>query len=219
MILLITVLIRTVLIYIILIAVMRMLGKRQIGELELSELVITIMLSELAVTPIMDINIPLLHTIVPIAVLVSLEVIFTYAETKNTIFKKMLSDEPSILINRGVIDQNELSKVRLTVEELLSELRLKDISDVSTVYYAILEKNGQLSVFPRSDPENGIMHPLVIDGFVLRDNIAQTGRSEAWLLKQLEKHDTELSETFLFSVDDSGKTFHVKKVKKNNARK
>jgi len=207
---------RTIIIYIILIFVMRLLGKRQIGELELSELVITIMLSELAVAPILNHDIPLLNILVPIAALISLELIFTFAETKSKLFKRLLSDEPSILINRGVIDQREMAKVRLTVEELLSELRLKDVADISEVYYAILEKNGQLSVFVRADagmPENGIMHPIVIDGTPLDKNIAHCGRSRSWIDKQLTDRGCSLDETFLLAADDGGNVIFVKKDK------
>jgi len=209
-------LIRTVLIYLILIIVMRLLGKRQLGELELSELVLTIILSELAVAPILDENTPLLHVLVPIGALVALEFIFTLAETKIPLFKKLLSDEPSLLIDRGKIDQKEMARVRITVEELLSELRLKDIADISDVYYAILEKNGQLSVFPRTTdglPEKGIMHPIVIDSVLLKKNIAHCSKDEAWVNEQLEARKCTIKDTFLLAADDGGKIYFCKKEK------
>jgi len=207
----ISILSRTIFIYILLLLIMRLLGKRQLGELELSELVFSIMLSELAVAPILDSHIPLYYTLIPIAALVALEILFTFLETKNCFFKKLLSDDPSILINRGKIDRKQLANVRMTVEELLSQLRLNNVSDINTVYYAILEKNGQLSVFPRSEPENGIMRPLVIDGNIVIANLTESGHTEAWLLKQLEKLGCPLCETFVFAADDADNVYFSKK--------
>ncbi len=205
-----TILIRTLLVYIILIFSMRLLGKRQIGEIELSEFVITIMLSELAVSPILEPERPILNTILPIAILISLEVLFTYLETKSIIVKRILTDEPSLLIKSGRLDQKELGRMRLTVEELLSLLRLKDVADISDVNYAILEKNGQLSVFPKSD-KAGIMHPLIIDGVFLDTPIADASLSRKEILRELSARNCHLENTFLFAVDDNGKFTLIKK--------
>lgn len=133
---LVTIFARTVIIYILLLAVIRLMGKRQIGELEVSELVTTLLLSELASQPISDSNIPLLNAVVPILVLLTAEVILSYVLTKSKAAKKLLNGTPSILINKGVLDQKELNKSRISVEELMGELRLKDISDISAVNYA-----------------------------------------------------------------------------------
>ena len=140
-----TILIRTILIYLILLFVLRIMGKRQIGELDLTELVITLMLSELAVEPITDGNIPLLYALIPILTLISLEILISFAETKSVFIKNILPEKPNYLIERGVLNQKELEKQRITMDELLCELRLKDISDIGDVYYAILERNGKLS--------------------------------------------------------------------------
>lgn len=190
--------------YIVLVAVMRLMGKRQIGELDLSELVVTLMLSELAVTPISNYNIPLSHAVVPIILLIALEIVTTFLVTKLNPLKSLFSGRPSYLICRGTLDQRELSKLRLSIDELLGEARLKDIADLSEINYAVLESNGQLSVFPKNAGAQGIAHPIVLDGKISRVNLNRAGRTEAWLFKRLSDSGCELKNVFLFTVDDSG---------------
>ena len=206
-----SILFRTLFVYIFLLLIMRLLGKRQLAQLELSELVFSIMLSELAVAPVLDSSIPLHSTLIPVCILVGLEILFTFLETKSPLMKKPLSDTPSILIKRGKLDRKELSRARMTVEELLSQLRLCNVADINTVYYAILEKNGQLSVFPRTEPENGIMRPIVIDGKIIKRNLRESGRNKAWLDKQLKSHGSSLADTFILAADDSDNIYHAKK--------
>jgi len=99
----------------------------------------------------------------------------------------------------------------MTIDELISELRLCNVFDFNDVYYAILEKNGRLSVFPRRNPETGVMRPLVIDGDIIHKNLEDLGYSEAWLLRQLKNRNASLSETFVFAADDAENIYFAKK--------
>ena len=144
---------RTIIVYIFLVIAMRLTGKRQIGELQLSELITALLLSELAASPITNNNIPLSYAFVPILTLVCIEIINTFLVTKNVAARRFLDGVPNIIIKKGVLDQKELAKVRMSMEELFAELRLKDIYDISEVEYAILEQNGQLSVTPKTASE------------------------------------------------------------------
>lgn len=218
---------RTIIVYILLLLVLRLMGKRQIGELQPSELVTTLLLSEIASQPIVDDNIPLVYGVVPVVVILSLEVIISFVVTKSQILKKVFDGTPSILIRRGVLDQKEMKKVRLSLEELIGELRLKNISDISQVEYAILEQNGQLSVISTAAAstvkvkdlhlnvsENGISHPLIIDGNVSDYNMRAIGKSEAWLQKTLEKKKIKrIKDVFLLTCDDADNVTVVRKYK------
>ncbi|MBE6718393.1 MAG: DUF421 domain-containing protein [Ruminococcaceae bacterium] len=207
---------RTVITYIILISAMRLMGKRQLGELELSEFVITMLLSELASIPIADNTIPFTFSVIPIAILISLEVIVSFISIKSRKAKKIIGGNPSIIINKGKICKEEMKKVRISLDELLSQLRLKDISDINDVQYAILEENGQVSVIPKvyaknatlgdlniKSDEKGIIHTLVADGEISDFNLKLTGHSREWLFKQIKKHNCKLKDVFLFSIDDA----------------
>ena len=213
-----TILIRIFLIYTILLITMRVMGKRQIGEMQVSELVTTILLSELAAQPIADDRIPLVFAIIPIGALISIEVILSYAVTKLPFLKPIFDGKPSILIDRGKLCASELLKVRISLEELLSQLRIAGVPDIADVDYAILEHNGQLSVIPKksSSPpsaselklgvrESGIAHAVVVDSKVSEFDLSLIGKDRSWLDSRLKKSNAALSDVLLFTVDDAGK--------------
>ncbi len=219
-----TCLIRTVIIYLFLVLAIRTTGKRQIGELEISELVSTFLLSEIASAPIGNQEIPLSFAILPILTIISLEVIVSFLNTRSALMKKLFLGSPIILIRGGRLQQKELSKARMSVEELLSELRQNGVASIEEVAYAILENNGKLSVTPHAKhkpltpedlhlgaEESGIAHAIVVDGVIKKEALDSVGQSKDWLNKILRRNNYKLEEIFLLTVDDLGKTCIIKK--------
>lgn len=224
----ITILLRTIIIYLILVIVMRLMGKRQIGELEVSELITTLMLSELATGPIENREIPVAYAVIPIITLLTLEVVNSMLLIKIPRIKNLLSAKPSVLIDRGRLNQRELSVIRMSIDELIGELRQLGVSSMEEVEYAILEQNGKLTVIPRAadqpptraelgmpPPKNGMAHILIADGFINRYNLQNTGRDEDWLIRELRKRNCTAREVFLMTIDDCGSIFFVKKEAKH----
>lgn len=184
------------------------MGKRQVGELQLSELVTTFMLSELAINPIQDTSIPIFYSLIPLIFLLAAEVIMSFIMTKSPLMKKMFFGSPSIIIQNGILNQKELSRLRISISELLGELRLKDVSDISDVDYAILEQNGKLSVFLKEDKISidkkscGIAHSIVIDGDINKSNLKYAKKDEEWIFDELCKRKLSIEDIFLMTVDD-----------------
>jgi uncharacterized membrane protein YcaP (DUF421 family) len=221
------ILFRTVFIYLILSVVLRCMGKRQVGELELSDLVVTLLLSEVAALPISDHNMPLINGLFPVLLILALEIISTYLKNKIPLLKKMMEGKPSILINRGKLNQRELESMRLSVEELLGECRLQGYSDLRDIYYAILEQDGQLSIIPRSSkqplcaddiqitvPERGMAHPIILDGRINKNHLAMIGKDEAWLEKACKQRGLAWTDVFLMTVNDTGEIVLIPREKK-----
>lgn len=203
----ITILIRTVIVYVFLIIAMRMGGKRQIGEMQISELVTALLLSELATIPIGNEDVPLTFAVIPILTVISFEILSAFTVTKSRRLQKIFDGTPSIVINKGILDKKELSKLRLGVEDLISEARQKGISDISSLQYAIFEDNGKLSVFEKAKPgetERGIAHTVIVDGEINRFGMECVGMTEADLNTRLSEKSTSLKNVFLYTVDDSG---------------
>jgi uncharacterized membrane protein YcaP (DUF421 family) len=202
-----TVLVRTAIIYILFTFAIRLMGKRQVGEMQLSELITTFMLSELAINPIQDISIPITYSIIPLIFLFSMEVITSFIVTKSPLFRRIFMGAPSIIIKNGILNQKELARLRISISELLSELRLKDVSSIDEVDYAILEQNGKLSVFLKKDEASngGIAHELIIDGALNSSSIISCGKNENWVFKQLAKRNLTLDKVFLMTIDDNNK--------------
>ena len=212
-----TILIRTLIIYAALIMIMRFMGKRQLGELEISDLVTTLLISEIASLPLTNTDIPLSHAILPILVLTALEVLLSGALLKIPVLKKVFSVRPAVLIRHGTPDRAAMRSVRISSEELLSQLRQKDVADPDEVEYAILEPNGQISVIKKArhqqatreelgikTPESGMMHLIIADGQVNTRNLQMAGKDQRWLEAVLLTHRTSLDNVFLLMVDDSG---------------
>ena len=216
-----TALTRTVILYILIIIGVRLMGKRQVGELEPSELVLSLLIADLASVPMQDLGAPLHTGIIPILTLLSLTTILSVLTMKSIRFRAILCGKPSIIIRNGKLEQEEMRRNRLTVDELLEELRCQGHPDISTVQYAILETNGQLSILPyaaQSPPSRQDLliksrdpgFPLVIisDGKVLEHNLFGRGYDRTWLDKQLHKAGcSRAKEIFLMTVDDSGNVF------------
>ncbi len=214
---------RTAFLYLTVIAAIRLMGKRQIGELEPSELVVAIMISELAAVPMQEAGVPLVAGIVPILTLIGLEIIMSGALLKSVRLRRLVCGVPSILVDKGVILQNELKKNRLTVDELIEELRLQDVLDISTVQYAILETNGKLSVVlyaaerpatagQNAPPDSGLPVILINDGRTLTDNLLLRGLNEGWIERQLrERGVTRVEDVFLLMVDERSQIYFLPK--------
>ena len=149
-------LIRGIIIYTVLIASVRIMGKRQIGELQPSELVITFLLSQIASLPMESGETPLLGCVISIVLLVSLEVISSVLIMKFSKIRSVFQGNSVLIINKGKILEKNLKNLRLTVEDLMEALRLKDIFDISTVYMAYIETNGSLSVKLKNECDNEI---------------------------------------------------------------
>lgn len=183
--------VRTLILYIVVIIALRLMGKRQIGELSPSELVVTILISDLAAIPMQDPGISILNGIIPILSLLCLEIIISTILLKSKLSRKILVGSSSILIDNGKINHNEIKRMRITVDELVEELRLKDYPDITCVKYAILETNGKISVipFPEKDGQSGCVLPitLISDGKLNSSSLSQINKDMTWLNKQIKK--------------------------------
>ncbi len=228
----ITVAIRTFIIYVALNVTLRVLGKRQIGELETPELVTTLLLSELATTTISDPEVPLFFSLLPILLIMAAELLVSDVKNRSPLLKRIFEGSPGVLISKGVLDQEALRKMRISVEELLSAFRLQGITSIADVYYAILEQNGQLSVVLRKEKqpptieelgavikENGISHAVVVDGQIKKEELSASGQTERWLKNALKKRGVSTEEVFLLTVDDGGEIVCIKKETKDKKRR
>lgn len=219
------IIIRTVIIYSALLAAMRLLGKRQLGEMELSEFVVAALIADLASHPLQDLGIPMINGLVPILTLFCCEVGISRAALKSTRLRAVLYGKPSILINKGVIDQREMRKNSFTTDELMQELRNQGCLDISRVEYAVLETDGRVNVllYPReqsvtagqmklSPPDSGYPVTVISDGKVNQENLDLLKHDRAWLDKELKKRNAHDAESvYLMTVNGAGQIYLARK--------
>ncbi len=213
---------RAFILYFLVVVVMRMMGKRQIAQMQPFELVITILIAELAATPMENSSIPLISGVIPILTLLSIQVIVSFLSIKSETFREVVCGKPSILINKGNIVQSEVRRLRINMNDLLEQLRSKDYPNVSDVEYAILETNGQLSIIPKADkrqvnisdleirPEKEELPiTLIVDGKLIEKNLMKTGHRVEWVQQQLKKANIKKIEDAFFAFLSTEGDFHA----------
>jgi len=212
---------RTLIIYVSLLFAMRLMGKRQLGELELSELVITVLISDIAAHPLQDIGIPLMNGLLPIIILLCCELIISGVIVKSNRAKEFICGKPSFLIVDGTIDQQQMKKNRVTLDELAEELRGQSVLDISRIKYAILETDGRLNIvlFPSERPatagqlqvqtqDSGYPMIIINNGKIVPKNLLLCGKDEAWLDKQLSDRQVKnVRDVYLMSINSSGQIY------------
>lgn len=217
--------IRTLILFVLVTVGIRMMGKRQIGQLQPYELVIIILFAELAALPMANSGVPLVNGVLPIIILVLAQVSLSYLSLKSVRARKIICGAPTILIEKGKIVESELKRIRYNINDLLEQLRSKDMPNIVDVEFAILETSGDLSIIPKSQKRplapadiniatnyEGLPTTLIIDGFLLRENLFKNEINEEWLRMHLNKFGINNFDDVLFaSLDTEGKLFYQKK--------
>lgn len=217
--------VRSVLLYLIIIMGIRLLGKHQVSELEPAEFVLALIIADVASVPMQDFGIPLLMGVIPIVTLLCLSMILSMLSMKSLKLRALLTGVPSILIRDGKLDQKEMRRTRMTLDEVLEELRLQGYTELSAIRYAILETNGQLSLLPYANQKPptaedldvcvtdcGLPLVLINDGRLISANLKRRGLDEKWLQKRLAEHKAaSVQEVFLLTVDEQNQVYFVRK--------
>ena len=215
------ILIRTVIVFLSITISLRLMGKRQLGELELSELVVAILISDLAANPLQDIGIPLMNGLIPVFVLLCCELLISGWVMKSIRFRSLLCGRPSVLVENGVISQQEMRRNRFTIDELTEELRGQGIVDISKIKYAVLETDGVLNtvLYPAEQPltpaqmgiqveDTGYVTIIINDGRVLDKNLKRLGHNRKWLDTELKKRgDIPPERVYIMTVNDAGQIY------------
>ena len=215
---------RTIALYLVLIFSIRLMGKRQIGQMEPSEFVVTMLVANLAAIPMQDPGLPLHSGLVPILTVLGLELVLSGVIMRSVALRRFFCGKPVILIDNGKLLQDNLRRTRVTLDELTGHLREKDVLDIRTVQFAILETNGNLSVFPypkhlpATAKDAGIQAgkqslpvTLIEDGYISQKNLAVAGKSAQWLQKFLADQGLAPEAVFLLTIDRQGHTLLIRK--------
>jgi len=221
-----TTIVRTLISYVFIIVGIRLMGKRQIGDMQPGELVITLLISEIAATPLEDTSQPVIIGATAIFSLVALELGMSLISMKSFFFRKILSGKSAVIIKEGKIDQTQMKKLRMTILDLVELLRAQNVYDISTVDYAVLETNGSLNVLLKtseqpatvgdlklSPEKKSLPLPVICDGKIIGESIEALGITSQRVQKLLKKNKAEEEDVFLLSLDRLGNYTLIKKGK------
>lgn len=214
---------RTVLIYFVVFLMLRMMGKREIGKLSLFDLVISIMVAEIAVFVLEDSRKPLTDGLVPMLTLVVIQIVIAYVTLKSRKVRLLFDGKPSLLIENGKLNRNEMKKQRYNLDDLMLQLRQNKVLNVADVEFAVLEPSGKLSVLEKETAKEGqasrtveggtiryegLPLPLIMDGKVQDENLEKIGKTRFWLKNVLQaKGIQDVKDVFLCSIDHRGRIF------------
>lgn len=209
--------IRAVLLYTAIIGAVRLMGKRQISELQTSELVVTLLISDIAAIPMQDSAQPLISGFLPIGILVMCELTVSGLMMKSGKFRRMVCGRPVIVVNDGKVDQKQLRRLRMTVEDLFVQLREKSVVQLSEVSYAIMETNGSMSVIkkPGEDvptanmlgvtvPDTGMETVVISDGEISDNALTLCGHTREWLDGVLQGQGKTANQVFIMTANTKG---------------
>ncbi len=221
----ITIFVRTIILYILVVIAIRLMGKAELSELQPYEMVIIIMIAELASLPMETVEMPFINGVVAIFTLVFLQIIISFITLKSEKARALICGRPTILIEKGQIIERELKELRINVNDLVEQLRIKSYSNIDDVEFAILETNGELSVIPKSSKkpltpsdmniyvsQECLPISLIIDGKINQQNLNKTSVDFNWLYRELKKKNiNDISDVLYASIDQDKKlSIHLK---------
>lgn len=199
--------IKTTILYFFIMFVYRIMGKKEVGQLSIVDLIVTILIAELAAISIENAESSIFVSIIPIIVLVAIQIILSYTSLKSKSFRHFVEGKPTVIIKNGRIVFSEMVKLRYSLDDLVLQLREQGINSIEEVKFAILENNGELSVF---DKKSSYPLPLILDGVIDYSVLNDINKTTGWLYRVLKDKNINLEDVF-YAFYAKGNTFVIKK--------
>ena len=198
------ILLKTIFFYFVIVLFYRFMGKREVGELSIIDLIVSILIAELAAISIEKYDSSVFLMLLPAALLVILQILIAKISLKSGKVRSLLDGDASVIIDNGKVNFKEMIKQRYNLEDLLTQLRAKDVKSIEEVEYAILETSGKLSVFTKDANNSGPYPlPLILDGKVQQMTLKKIRRKEKWLNELLESKKVKLDDVFYAFYKDN----------------
>ncbi len=204
-------LIRTFIIYAAVIFVMRLMGKRQIGQLQPFEMVITIIIADLAAMPMQDEKIPLARGVLPLAVLLLAQTVFSYLVFRKKKFRTLINGTPLVLIAGGKLQHCNLRKSLISFCDIIEAMHESGIDDFGEIDYAILETNGKITIFPKKTQNTGqkMSFPVIMNGEILKHFITFTDVTQKELEEMTANENHSMKDVLFGYLDSNGKLNNI----------
>ena len=216
------VLIRTFILYFIVLFAIRIMGKSELSKMSPFQMVVIFMMAELAAIPIEAPTVSFISGVIAIFTLLFLQVLISYISIKSEKFKNFINGRPSVIIENGQINREEMRRLRISINDLMEQLRLGNTPSIADVNYAVLESNGSLSIIPKPDrktvtikdmgiPAKKEILPSVIisDGTVYEENLTNAGLDAGALKAKLASCGIESFADVFLAVCDESRRLHI----------
>ncbi|MTI81504.1 MAG: DUF421 domain-containing protein [Firmicutes bacterium] len=214
------ILFRTIVVYFYVLFILRLTGKREIGQLSPFDFVVAIIIAELAAIPMESRDIPLWHGLIPITVLGLLEVFLAWLTLVNRPIRLLICGQPQMIIKNGKLLRKEMRKSLYNLDDLMSQLREKGVTNIQDVEFGVLENSGKLSVIPKSQkrpvtPEDlglktkyeGLPVMVVMDGEIIKNSLIEADLDEEWLKRELKEKGYTTEKILVANLSSDGELF------------
>lgn len=209
--------------YAVLFTLAKILGKKQIAQLSFVDYVVGISIGSIAAEMATETNEPFYHFLIAMVVFFLFDLVVSIIGRKGAFLKKILKGKPTVLIEDGKINYQNLKKIKITIDEFIGMARDKNYFDLQKIEYAIMETSGNLSILPKSEyapltpadmqiatSRSKLTDYLVLDGKISNDRLKESGHDEKWLKKGLHlKEEDDLSNILLATYDQQNQNFIV----------
>jgi uncharacterized membrane protein YcaP (DUF421 family) len=193
------------------------LGKKQLAELSFFEYVTGITIGSIAAEVTMGLERQIMHGLIAMVIWTLFPILMGLISLKNKKIRDFVEGKATIVIKDGKILEDNLKKERYTIDELLEQLRSKNVFQVSDVEFALIEPNGDVSILLKKENQPltakdiqlnppPIKEPqtVIMDGLILDEPLATAGLNRGWLREELEKKGVTVDNVFLGQVDSYG---------------
>lgn len=207
--------IRAVILYTMLLIAMRIMGKGDLGELQPFDLVVSLMLAELAVMPMEDLDAPLVHGVMATVVIMFLQCLISYISLKSNTARKIICGTPSIIYDHGRFNVKDMNKLRINMNDILGQMRLKGFYNFEDIDYLIMETNGDVSIVaPESQTAKRVKRipiAMILDGKIMYNNMEKFNISKEQLDKSLKKEKLHYKDVLYGFIDENDKFIFYKR--------
>ncbi|APM37919.1 DUF421 domain-containing protein [Clostridium kluyveri] len=222
------IILRSVSTYIILLTLGRIIGRKLISRITFYDFIVGVALGSIAVRIALGSQESPFLAAISVIVITILVVITDYLSIKSFKFRTLIDGRPVILISNGKVLDYNLKKMKIAINELMMQLREKDIFNIEDVEFAVIENDGELTVLPKTNKQpitagdlnisisyTGLMSDIIIDGKIMYDNLKLTNHDEQWIGEQLKTHNIcDVKEVFYAGVNAAGILYVSTKTKK-----
>lgn len=201
------VILKTLFLYFFIVLLYRIMGKKEVGQLGIMDLIVWVLIAELAALSLERPENSLWLSVIPILTLFCIQIILSFVSIKSTKVRRFMDGRPVVIIKNGRLMFHEMTKLRYSLDDLISQLREQGIKSIEEVNFAVLENNGKLSVF---ESGNDYPLPLILDGVIDQYVLKEIHKDEKWLMRLLQKRNIALDDVF-YAFYTQNKTFIIKR--------
>ncbi|MFC5603986.1 DUF421 domain-containing protein [Sporosarcina koreensis] len=201
---------RTILLYVFVLIILRLMGKREVGELSVIDVVVFVIMAEVVAVALESPDKKLIHAVFPVLLLLMIQLLTSYISLKSKKFRDLVDGDPTLIIQDGVIQEEQMRKQRYNLDDLFQQLREQQIGSIRDVSFAFLEPSGNLSVFTQENTQPVLA--LISDGIIQSRHVQMIGRSDDWLIEELKAQGVnDAEQVFYCSYEEGELHFQLKK--------